>query len=214
LQYVWSIAYIVPKTPHNDNLAVFGSVFHGVGSDKTVILRLLAIFYSCKGITTMNNKSLKFWSNWLVVIAELTGLFGILMVLSPDFFRNIFYGTYTDFFYGAGAFDALPSTEFAIHLWMYALAGSIMMAWMVLIGIVALIPFRRGEKWAWWAMVATLAVWFVFDSGSSVIYGMSINVIINTVSLISFAIPLAMTYRTFFGTSAEKSELVPSQKVA
>ncbi|HRF96276.1 MAG TPA: hypothetical protein PLZ51_13815, partial [Aggregatilineales bacterium] len=76
--------------------------------------------------------------------------------------------------------------------------------WMVLIGAVALIPFRRGEKWAWLAMAATLAVWFVFDSGSSIIYGMSINVIINTVSLISFAIPLAMTYRTFFGVSAEK----------
>lgn len=162
----------------------------------------------------MNNKSLKFWSNWLVVIAEFTGLFGMLMVLSPDFFRNTFYRIYTDFYYGAGAFDALPSTDFALHLWFYALAGTIMMGWMVLIGFVALIPFRRGEKWAWVAMAATLAVWFVFDSGASVIYGMSINVIINVVSLIAFAVPLVATYRTFFGASAEKQELVPSQKVA
>ncbi|HRF99266.1 MAG TPA: hypothetical protein PLZ51_28835, partial [Aggregatilineales bacterium] len=60
----------------------------------------------------------------MVVIAELTGLFGMLMVFSPDFFRNTFYRAYTDFFYGGGAFEALPSTEFAIHLWMYALAAS------------------------------------------------------------------------------------------
>lgn len=168
------------------------------------------IFIHQKGITNMN-KSLKFWSNWLVVMAEVTGFFGMLMVFSPDFFRNTFYRLYTDFYYSrGGAFEALPSTDFRLHLWFYALAGAIMLGWMVLMGFVALVPFRRGEKWAWVAIAATLAVWFVFDCGSSVIYGMSINVIINTVSLITFAIPLAVTYRTFFGAENTKQMVVKS----
>lgn len=163
----------------------------------------------------MNNKSLKFWSNWLLLAADGMILFGLLMVFAPDFFRNSIYRLYTDFYYArGGAFEALPSADVTLQVWIYALAGAISIGWMVALAMIILIPFRRAEKWAWWAVTGSLATWFVLDCLGSVIYGMSINLIINVGALVMFTIPLAMTYRIFFGANEEKSVMMPSGKSA
>jgi len=172
------------------------------------------IFYPQKGMCNMN-KSLKFWSNWLLLASDGMILFGLLMVFAPDFFRNSIYRLYTDFYYArGGAFEALPSADVTLQVWIYALAGAISIGWMVALAMIIFIPFRRGEKWAWWAVTGSLATWFVLDCLGSAIYGMSINLIINVGAFILFTIPLAMTYRIFFGVQQEKSALMPSGKSA
>ncbi len=158
------------------------------------------------------NKSLKFWSNWLLLASDGMILFGLLMVFAPDFFRNSIYRLYTDFYYArGGAFEAIPSVDMTLQIWIYALAGAISIGWMVALAMIILIPFRRGEKWAWWAVTGSLLTWFVLDCLGSIIYGMSINLIINVGALVMFTIPLAMTYRTFFGAESAKEALAPSK---
>ena len=157
------------------------------------------------------NKSLKFWSNWLLIASDSMILLGLLMVFAPDFFRHSFYRLYTDFYYGrGGAFEALPSADVTLQVWIYALAGAILVGWMVCMSAIILIPFRRGEKWAWWAVTGSMLIWFVLDCFGSVIYGMSINLIINIGALVIFSIPLVATYRTFFGAENPKHALVAS----
>lgn len=54
-------------------------------------------------------------------------------------------------------------------------------------------PFRRRERWAWWALALGTALWFVLDTGISAGHGVGINVAINLTVLVLIGVPLAAT---------------------
>ncbi|MEQ8676477.1 MAG: hypothetical protein RLP44_22065 [Aggregatilineales bacterium] len=149
-----------------------------------------------------NTKSLNFWTNVLLVMADFTIVFGLLMVFSPDFFRDLMFRIYTDFFYTEGTYATLSSADINFQAVFYGVAGGVMIGWAVSMLFIIHIPFRRGEKWAWLALDASLISWFVLDTYASIRFGMSINALLNVGFLILFAIPLAATYRHFFGETA------------
>ncbi|MDX2078257.1 MAG: hypothetical protein SFZ02_17625 [bacterium] len=161
------------------------------------------------------NKSLKLWSNLLLVAVGLNIMLGLALTFSPDIVKNTVYRLYTDFYYGrGGAFDALSASEVTLQAWFFGFAGAVIVGWMVALGMIIHIPFRRGEKWAWVTILISSVSWFFLDSFTSAVNGMAINLIPNIITIIAFLIALGATYRTFFGASAEKRELVPSQKSA
>jgi cytochrome c oxidase assembly factor CtaG len=64
---------------------------------------------------------------------------------------------------------------------------------------VAAVPFARRERWAWWATLGSLALWFVVDSSLSLAHGAAFNVLlINLMPLVVFVPPLVATRRAFF----------------
>ena len=68
---------------------------------------------------------------------------------------------------------------------------------------IAAIPFARRERWAWWATLGGLALWFAVDSSLSLTHGAAFNVLlINTAPIALFAPPLVATRRAFFPGSA------------
>jgi hypothetical protein len=80
---------------------------------------------------------------------------------------------------------------------LLGVSGAVSFAWMAGLLIVVLGPFRGGERWAWRAIAASIAIWFILDGGHSIASGFPHNALYNLVFLIGFGIPLAATYRRF-----------------
>ncbi|UCH47081.1 MAG: hypothetical protein JSU95_13425 [Betaproteobacteria bacterium] len=140
------------------------------------------------------NKVPSIWWVWLVVASVLTMLYSLSFVLLPD----ISLSSTSDVYLGSpDAYQAFGDDGAAYLRFILGVSGAISVAWMTLILLVVLVPFRRGERWAWQAVTASILIWFLFDSGHSIASGFSANAIYNLLILILFAIPLGASYRCF-----------------
>ncbi len=139
---------------------------------------------------------MKFWSNWLVGVSIFGIVFGVVLLL-PGGLQTVLAQWAYDALAGPGAYAELTAGQLANQRLLYGIMSAVMIGWFMLIAWLALIPFRRGERWAWLALDSSLLAWFVLDSIISVQNGFAQNVIINLVFLVLFAIPLAATWRQF-----------------
>ena len=116
-------------------------------------------------------------------------LFSIGMVflpqLSQPFFNwLIFQNTINPF-----PDDANQYIRFA-----FMVMGAVMIGWMVALLAIIAIPFRRGERWAWWTVALSMVIWFVVDTSMSLGLGYAPNAALNTVFLGVFVVPLGLSY--------------------
>jgi hypothetical protein len=93
--------------------------------------------------------------------------------------------------------QAVPPQAAAFRAWTYAVTGAVMAGWGVFLAFVAQIPFRRRERWARNCMVLGVLVWYVPDTGASLLSGVLFNAAVNTVLLALTALPLIFTRRDF-----------------
>jgi hypothetical protein len=134
-----------------------------------------------------------------VLMAVLIGViaFGIGFLIAPDFMHG-FYGWAL---YGAP--DAQPATsdQAAAYLkLMYAVLGAVLIGWSAALLMVTIGSFRRGEREAWNLIALSVVVWYGIDSALSLALGFPGNAAINTLFLVGFALPLAATFRHFYGS--------------
>jgi hypothetical protein len=59
---------------------------------------------------------------------------------------------------------------------------------------IAYYPFKQQEQWAWNAVFVSVLMWFTLDTAFSWVYGVLINVLLNTTILILVLIPLLFTF--------------------
>ncbi len=136
-----------------------------------------------------------FWWRWMVAVTILLLLFSLSFVLLPQVIHNLFEAV----FIATGSLaqpvnaDALGYIHF-----VYGVLGAVMVGWMVLLLFTVFGPLRRGERAGWLASASTVLIWFVVDSGWSVVSGFAANALLNSGFLILFLIPLAATYRDFY----------------
>ena len=78
---------------------------------------------------------------------------------------------------------------------LFGILGAVIVGWMAIIGAIVVIPLRRRESWAWWAIVISVAVWFVLDTGMSLILGFVGHALFNVAFAIGLAVPLAAIKR-------------------
>jgi hypothetical protein len=88
-----------------------------------------------------------------------------------------------------------PAKEF--QQFVYGVLGGTMAGWGILIAFVTRYPFRNKEKWAWNSMVASILVWFVLDTYSSIYFKVYLNAISNTALLILVALPIIFSRKNF-----------------
>ncbi len=129
-----------------------------------------------------------FFYRWLLLVVGFAGAFGLAMVVAPgpieDFFNWMIFGSPSrPENFSADAADYIRFT--------YGVLGATMLGWMVLTAAVAAGPLKRGETWAWTAVVASIASWFVIDTAHSLLAGYPENAVFNTVFALVLAVPLA-----------------------
>ena len=73
---------------------------------------------------------------------------------------------------------------------VYGILGSVLVGWMLTIAALVIGPLRQRERWAWWAITTGVGVWFVLDTGLSLILGFVGHAVFNVAFAVALAIPL------------------------
>ena len=121
--------------------------------------------------------------------------FGVAVALFPNApFLDSWNAGVARAFYG----EAEPAEAAAFRAFVLGPLGATIAGSYLLQAFGAGVPFRRRERWAWWASAGALALWFTVDSALSLAHGAAFNVLrINLVPLAVFVPPLAATRQAF-----------------
>jgi hypothetical protein len=74
---------------------------------------------------------------------------------------------------------------------LYGVLGAVIVGWMATIAAIVVEPLRRREPWAWSAIVISVTIWFVLDTGLSLVLGFIGHALFNVAFAIGLAVPLA-----------------------
>jgi hypothetical protein len=150
----------------------------------------------------MNNFS--FWQRWLFVFSLVVIVFGMGMALlnrTPLF--GVFDRQVDPVFWGA---NLPPSGVNEFQGWVYGVLGATMAGWGVLLAFVVQASFRKRERWAWNAVILSLALWYLTDTFLSLRSGVAFNAVFNTAILVLAALPLFFTRREFLSANSLELE--------
>ena len=116
-----------------------------------------------------------FWWRWMVAWSAILLLFGVatawLGMLPP-------MSAWGDLVASSVLAREFTPQELRLFGFMRGPLGGTMAGYYVLqLGLVV-VPLRRGERWAWWTILAALLVWFVVDSVVSIAHGAWFNVLL------------------------------------
>ncbi|MBD2499015.1 hypothetical protein [Anabaena azotica] len=142
----------------------------------------------------MLNSWFRFWWYWLIIVTCAGILFSLSLIITPDFMQQYFDAMFAS---TIPTHNTFGEAEYSYIKFLYGLLGAIMVGWTVALLYILLKPFRRGEIEGWFAMTASILVWFTIDSSFSVSSGFWQNAVFNVAFLVFYAIPLAATYQNF-----------------
>ncbi|MCI0396415.1 MAG: hypothetical protein L0322_15970 [Chloroflexi bacterium] len=138
------------------------------------------------------------WSRWLLFLSLLLIFYGLAMVFAPPLMNSALVGP---LLYHSehlqSAFARLVEPELLFLNVMNGLLGAVTIGYAILTGWIAFEPFRRGERWAWNALVVNVLAWATLEGYVKLANGLGLRSFAHVGLLIAFAIPLAMTYRHF-----------------
>jgi len=156
--------------------------------------------------TITETKISQFWWRWLVAASIFTILAGVLIALvepAQTLLQSLYYG----FIFGDGAYSQLDTAQIMFQDWLYGIIGSLMIGWGTIMLFVVWYPFRRGERWSWYALLVSLVIWFLPDSYMSAINQVPENVLLNIGFLVMLGLPLIGTYSAFHGQAEPEFQI-------
>jgi uncharacterized membrane protein YhaH (DUF805 family) len=109
----------------------------------------------------MLNSWFRFWWYWLVIVIFGLIIFSLSLIFTPDFMQNFFDVMFSSSIPPHTTFD---DAAYSYIKFLYGLLGAVMIGWIVALFYILLHPFRRGEIEGWFAMTASILVWFTIDS--------------------------------------------------
>lgn len=158
----------------------------------------------------MRERAFAFWCRWLLISSGGFCLFGVLIAVFPDArLLAPWTAAAAERFHGG----VEPPEAAAMRAFLFGTLGSTMAGSYLLQAFVIRFAFARRERWAWWATLAALLLWFGVDSALSLAHGAAFNVwMINVVPLVIFGLPLMATRRAFTRRSAASQSAGPFRR--
>lgn len=135
----------------------------------------------------------RLWTRWLSVAFGCTALAAVGHVFFPG---AMLASTMRSLMGSAEALDSGGELRRFVF-WLAGVSSAVSLAWMGTALFIVWGPFRRGERWAWWALAVPIALWFIVDSGRSIATGFPMNALLNVGWLLMYAVPLVATFRRF-----------------
>lgn len=134
---------------------------------------------------------------WLLVVCGAMTVVGVLAVLlaGTPLFSSL--GRLLDRPFWPGGPDA---TTRGFQSWAYGVTFAVMAGWGLSLAILVANAFDSRQAWVWWAIAASVAFWYLLDTGRSLLHRVYVNAALNTAVLVLVAIPLAVTFGEFHQT--------------
>jgi hypothetical protein len=123
----------------------------------------------------------------LLGVIAIVGLYGFTMVIAAEQVSRNLFGP---FGFGLDQAGDLTANELDYVAFVFRVLGAVIVGWMVALAGIAVVPLRRREPWAWWTVASSMVVWFVIDTGMSVIVGQHSHAAFNLAFLLAVAVPL------------------------
>jgi hypothetical protein len=133
-----------------------------------------------------------FWINWLRAVSLSVVVFGLILVLVPDWTQLGFSALAFGDSQRLASFD--PAAVSYIRL-THAVLGSVMVGWGAAIFLVIQGPFAAAQPIGWRIIAISVLAWFLPDTTYSLWSGFWQNAVLNLFFLVLFAIPLMATRR-------------------
>lgn len=119
-----------------------------------------------------------------------TALVGVLVYSIALVFAGKKTGTLFSWF-GFGPDESIDTLEVRDYLRLpFMVLGAVMAGWSVLMIQLVRGPLREGSRWAWLMLVQSLALWFLLDTGMSLVLGYPSHALFNVPFAVVLGIPL------------------------
>ncbi len=127
------------------------------------------------------------WDRVLLSLTVLTAVYGLAMVaagtlVGDQLFDRLGFGP------GNGGLESESQRSYARFI--FGVLGSVIVGWMTLLGFITTGPFRRRERWSWFAWLSSIVVWFVLDTGMSLALGWNTHALFNVPFAVALATPI------------------------
>ena len=130
-------------------------------------------------------RSRTIWIMWLTIVLALVFVYAVLLVVAGSAAGSLFE------WFGFGPDDAIDTPEVRDYLKLpYMVLGAVMAGWAVLMLQIVRGPLRDGTPWALPFVSRALVLWFVLDTGMSLVLGYPTHALFNVPFAVALGIPL------------------------
>ena len=141
-------------------------------------------------------KQFNFWQKWLLFVGIYLVFFGLFLTFfSQSGLMNFLFNQHIDPTFWTTS--ELPDNAFKFQGWIYGVLGAVVAGWGTLIAFWAHYPFKTLERWAWNGLALGTVIWYIPDTAISAMYGVTFNVVFNTLLFLILVLPLASTRKHF-----------------
>jgi hypothetical protein len=127
------------------------------------------------------------WNRVLLIVVAAVAVYAFLLVVA-----GLWLGDTVFDLLGFGPEDGnVESAQRDYVRLLYGVLGAVIVGWMATIAAIVVEPLRRREPWAWSAIVISVTIWFVLDTGLSLVLGFIGHALFNVAFAIGLAVPLA-----------------------
>ena len=122
---------------------------------------------------------------WLEVVLILVLFYSLLLVFAGTKAGSLFT------WFGFGPNESIDTDAVRDYLRLpYMVLGAVMAGWAFLMIQIVRGPLKEGSVWAWTFLTQSLSLWFVLDTGMSLVLGYPTHALFNIPFAVALGIPL------------------------
>ena len=131
-------------------------------------------------------RSKNFAIKWLETVLVVVFIYSLVLVFAGRTAGSLFS------WFGFGPDESIDTEAVKNYLRLpYMVLGAVMAGWVFLMIQLVHGPLKEGVAWAWRALVGSLVLWFILDTGMSLVLGYPRHALFNIPFAIALAIPLS-----------------------
>ena len=124
---------------------------------------------------------------WLVAVLLLVLCYSLLLIVAGATAGSLFS------WFGFGPAKAIDTPAVREYLRLpYRVLGAVMAGWSLLMIQIVRGPLKEESTWAWTFLVRSLSLWFVLDTGMSLVLGYPAHAVFNIPFAVALGVPLAL----------------------
>ncbi len=128
-----------------------------------------------------------FWITWLQAVLALLFVYALVLVFAGSVAGSVFSAL------GFGPPSPVDSGGVGAYLKLpFMVLGAVLAGWSLMMIQIVRGPLRDGSAWALPILVRSLALWFVLDTGMSLVLGFPAHALFNVPFALALGIPLWM----------------------